>query len=270
VLAEQLARIDASAVQHAGALVATLTPTRHCTDREWLAQLPSSDETPAANELREQIVAAQLELAMGRFDVALHRAEASSERARDLDSDRMRAEATAVRAHALVGLGRSDDAETAYFEAIRLADASHHDALAVESWRRLVELAAYGGDHEAAQRWLELLDGAVLRIGDPPDARAEYFVAVGLLAESRNEHAGAEQALRAALQLFEDAGMEQEPDALETMHRLADVLSMLGRHGAAEELHRRAAAITRARWGDGHPGMGTPMLTGRRSPAEHG
>ncbi|HWB79051.1 MAG TPA: tetratricopeptide repeat protein [Nannocystaceae bacterium] len=252
-LATQLDRIDAAGVQHAGSLVATLTPTRNCVDPQWLEQSTRYYEAPEAGELREQVVAAKLELTVGHLEPALRAAEALSERARELETERVRAEATGVRAAALEQLGRWDEAEATYVEAIRLADGSHHDELAVELWRGLVGMAAYREDFEAADHWLALLDGAVLRIGDAPAARAHYLVGRGLVAYGRADYAAAEESFRRALALFDEAGLSEEPAALETMRRLAGQLSNLGQTGAAVELYQRTVAITRARLGDGHP-----------------
>src|SRR5262249_20146895 len=91
---------------------------------------------------------------------------------------------------------------------------------------------------------------------DPPAARAEYLVAFGLLADQRDDFAVSEQAMRSALELFDQAGMGEEPAALEAMRGLANQLADLGQRGAAAELYRRAGEITRARWGDAHPNIG--------------
>ncbi|HWB79050.1 MAG TPA: serine/threonine-protein kinase [Nannocystaceae bacterium] len=252
-LAKQLERIDASGVQHAGSLIATLTATRACTDPQWLEQTTRYTEPTEAAQLRERVVDAELELALGRFEVALREAEALSERARAIDAERVRAEAIGVRARALEELERWEDAETTYIEAIRLANAAQHDELGVELWRDLVSMTVHREDYAAAEQWLALLDGAVLRIGDPPAARAEYLSLAARVMYFRADYSAAEVGFRAALQLFDEAGMSEEPPALEAMRWLASDLAALGQRGAAAELDRRAADITRARWGDDHP-----------------
>jgi tetratricopeptide (TPR) repeat protein len=72
----------------------------------------------------------------------------------------------------------------------------------------------------------------------------------------RKDYAASERAFRRALDLFEETGLGEEPPALEAMRSLANELSMLGDNGAAEQLYRRVADITRARWGDAHPDIG--------------
>ncbi len=250
---ERLTAVDAGDVAHARDAVATLPPIAACLEHEQLREVARHVESPEAGTVRDLVLEARLELALGHGASAIAAAEVATERARALDAQRVWAEAEVVRARALDSMDRWDDAEAAYFEAVRLAEATRHDDVVVEAWAGLFAVDHARGDVRAAGHWLTLLQGAVTRIGDPPKARASHSVAEGQLAVLRGDYPAGERSFRAALQLYADAGEPEAPEALVATRKLANVLADQRRFDAAEELYQRVIEVTRERWGEDHP-----------------
>jgi eukaryotic-like serine/threonine-protein kinase len=253
-LVTRFTEIDGEGIASAGELLSTLQPLAACVDADALRSAGRNQQPSESAGLDQLVLEARLELALGHHAEALARGDAASERARGLAADRVRAEAEAVRGHALRELERWPEAQSAYLDAIRLAEGTHHDELTVELWRGLIMLDVYHRENaELGATWLVLLDGAVRRLGDPPRARAEYLIAEGRLAALREDSAAAEQSFRAALEQLDATTFIDSADTLEATRELANSLAQQGRLSAAEELYERAMRATRERWGDDHP-----------------
>lgn len=192
------------------------------------AALKASGELEAALQLNRRATQAfpasaisEHNLASTLGDLARHaEAEAAIDRAfaKGIDAP----ESWVVRAHAMQGLGRLDEAEAGYIQALqrRPAMAEAHSELAQLIWMRT-------GDRE---RTLAIVDDELQRTGNPELARVKAK-ALSFIGDLR----GAHDALQSAL--------KQAPGDILLLDAAAQAAIAVGESGTALDLARRAGSL---------------------------
>jgi tetratricopeptide (TPR) repeat protein len=214
------------------ALVEALPPVRDCVDPISASLELELPEDPARRAALEphvpQLAIAHAYVDVGRYaDVdqilATMPADASGYAP-------FAAELALVRAYLETARGSTDKGN--YEEAIRLASASGHEAVAV----RAILDQAYGMQPPEARRWYAAADGTITRLGEPPDLRAHFYTNRANMFRTLGDHvaalADAERAV--ALRRAHDG-----PAAVTTVRAilsLAASLHVAGRDGEAKQL----------------------------------
>ncbi|HVI04275.1 MAG TPA: serine/threonine-protein kinase [Enhygromyxa sp.] len=252
-LVELLTDADSAALTRAIEAVAELQSPASCETELALlgVEAPAANIAATVEEIRTDLDRAHEMRLLGRFTEAHALAEQGLGRAIELDYGPLLAEANAELGKAEIVGGSLGRGIELLRSAIDLAEVHHHDHLAASLWielalRVLVDL----DDLEAGARELERASVAHQRAGRSSarlDARLHFARAT--LASARDDHAGAEQELRAAIGLIED---EAGPDLSSYLDSLARVVERRDRDEALA-LRRAALEAAEASFGDAHP-----------------
>ncbi len=136
--------------------------------------------------------------------------------------------------------GSTANAHTLMREAAALAERTHHDALAANSWTQLIYPTAFDdADVARALEYATYADAALERCGRPTDLQTSYLYARGTALLEAARPSEAEADLRAALEL----ARTREPAYLAmTSFGLATVVEDAGHYAEAVALYREAIA----------------------------
>ena len=255
-LVEVLARADAAAVEHAAAAVAGLTPPARCEDPS-LYRLgpPPAAVASAVRDLRDRLAGARAQEVAGHFAAGLELAREA----------RLAAEALAYRpliAEARLREGVLEDmsgsypaAEAALAAAAWTAEATQHDAVAIEAAIELVLVVGVRrARHGEANIWAALAQAVLERSpGDARPQQAGLWASIGALRLHEGRFAEARDMLTKALALYQEV---LDPLALrlaQTHSDLGNALRMLGDYDAAIEHYTLARTIREQTLGPAHP-----------------
>lgn len=153
-----------------------------------------------------------------------------------------------VEAEALYLLGATESLSTdpkAGFEHLRqaaaLAEASHHDYIAIVAWTQLITAATFdNGDPKRGLEYATYAEGALKRSEWPPEATALFLYAKGGALVENNLPAQAEEAFRKSLELSEQYHL---PYLAVTMQGLGYLYEQEGRYVDAVKQYRGAIAL---------------------------
>ena len=254
-LVDTFASADAKMVDQAVIAAESLPPLEPCSD---VAALRAIVRPPADPEKRRQVAGARDRLAAvnalssaGRCDQATRLGRPLIETARDIGYLPLLAEASYALGHLFDTCVDAKQAQADLEDAVMAAEASHHDAVAVEAAAMLASAYAdRSHDIRAARQWLRLAEAILARFpGHPPlDARVAVSRGVVLFGEGRLEDALAED--RRALALQEVLLGPSSGEAVTMHNNIATVLHDLGRDQEAEVSIGRALDIIRRTIGD--------------------
>ncbi len=247
---------DAHAVDRTDALVSALEPVAACDDVAALeagVPPPSPAEREVVMQLRATIADADALLAVGRYDDADAKADASLARARAIAYAPALVEALTVAGDCHERVGRFDDAVAALDEAIAVGLQIGHDevlarAIVVRTWMA----GEHARDLEAAEKWAALGRARLQRIGGPARLSLQLENAIGAAYSNAGRYDEALHAYDRALALAGD-DPELAMAAAAVRSNIGNVWRLLGDVERARASYEHAAAAVRERLGEDHP-----------------
>ncbi len=183
------------------------------------------------------------------------------ERARTIAWSPLTAEATLTLAELHLQANDRESALTLTHEGLNLAEASGQFELAARAWSTMVGIELdLDLDPEAARMAWTREQAALEQLGPGPLDRARLAREQASIARLSGDLPGAEQALREAVEQFEQAGLSGRLQLLTTLEQLALVVGVAGQLGEVERLGLRVRALERELAQSDEPG---PELAGQ-------
>ncbi|MEI4232268.1 tetratricopeptide repeat protein [Roseovarius sp. D22-M7] len=153
-------------------------------------------------------------------------------------------------------LGRSEEAEALYREALEIGRATigeRHPGYAIDLNNLAGAVQAQGRYAEAEGLYREALDITRATLGEGHPAYAIRLNNLALVAQAQGRYAEAEGLYREALKIGRATLGEGHPAYATRLNNLAGVVKAQGRYDEAEGLYREALEIGRATIGEKHP-----------------
>lgn len=261
-LVDVLATADKDVVGKAVRATLELRPLERCADASALLAPIAPPETP---EAAATVARVRKELAAARAEWTAGRGKSAKERLQGLEPEITRARYKPLTAEAqyLIGvtadmLGDYTAAAAALEAAFLAAEASHHDAVAIESAVRLLFVVGYRMSKlDEAGLWERLTDAIMERQGRPREYESRWLSMRG----SIRIRAGK---LDEAAELLNSARLSAEGRFGPTSYEVASIINNLGSlsgirgdHAGAEAHSRRALELLAGILGPDHPDLAT-------------
>ncbi len=259
-LLEALERVDATGVISASEAVLALPPPQTCGDLEALRRgvaPPPVEQADEVESLRVSLAHARSARSLGDNVLAERLLSPALAQARGLNYEPVLAESLHLHGQVLLQRGELESARTVLLEAVDLAEARHHDALAADVWAALSLLATRRlRDASLGRAWLRRAWAAARRLGSSDAAEADLLIQQGHLAMLRNRYDEAEPAYREALARREQLHGPEHPAVAATVAALANCSYEAGSVAEARVEYERALSILVERLGPEHPRVG--------------
>jgi serine/threonine protein kinase/tetratricopeptide (TPR) repeat protein len=249
------------AVQRAVEAAESLPDVHTCSHTEGmmfgLAPPPSVIAREVA-AVRGKLATASAREQLGHAEEALAIAREAGVMAERLSYRPVRAEALVQVARALDGRGSAaarSEAQGLYLQALNIAEAERHDALATVIWGRLVLLAARmdGGTQQAHEWWLRY-EAAVRRIGNSAHEQARLHHMLGEIDYRDGKYAEAADEENRAITAISGAP-DQQLQLSRYYDALAKALELQDRLDEALRLHELALKTASEALGPAHPNL---------------
>jgi eukaryotic-like serine/threonine-protein kinase len=246
---------DEAAFARADVLITELEPPERCIDAVELRRVaaPRPEDADGVAEIRGDLEHAKVARMAGAYIEASTVAQDAVRRARQIEYTPVLAEALLAEGSAHAALAHYDSAHERLMEAVNLAEASRHDEVASDAWRRLIEAAVQREDFSHAREWAERSQAALERIDAPAIRLAEHLDAIGRLALATEQAALAVTLHEAAAEARRSVLSDDDPRVAATAINLANALAASGRLDAAIALYRETLARRLPRIGPSHP-----------------
>ena len=244
-----LSQPDADTVSRAGRVVGRLA-----TDEDCLDERAATGTSAEAEAIVRDVSRLRALIDAGRYDEADDDAAGLVERAEALEQPRIEVDARLAHAYLLRQTRRSKEAETAYREALLLAEREHLEDAAVQASTALVFVVGRAlRRHGDGAKLLRQAEAAVQRSGKAPTDSLALQLARGALALSTGDYEDAQQAYARALRLAEERGdVAQRADAL---NNLGAVAAREGRYDDGALLFAQAVELQESELGSDHPDL---------------
>ncbi|TPV95373.1 MAG: tetratricopeptide repeat protein [Myxococcales bacterium FL481] len=258
-LLEVLRTAKAQSLTEAPAAIHSIPSPRTCTQLTHAhrgRQAEDSATGARATQLRDALVRARSLYRSGRCDDAVEQAARTVEHARALDN-------APVLAESLLTLGLSYEqavqpsrAQSALDEAINVAMASYHDAVAADAWLAQLRLKRWSIDAANLPQAELLYTRAIASIDALPHrddhrrANAELSIAYIYKTVSRLEEA--ERAAKRSLELSRRASSGDAYETIRALGTLADIHGAQRRHAAALDLYDEVLDMAQRVLGPAH------------------
>ncbi len=154
---------------------------------------------------------------------------------------------------------RAPEADVAQRRAASEAEAAGDDSIAAQAWIRLISVGRAAKRYDDADAAAMQARAKLTRIGQPPALAGFLHMNLGLLAEARNDFAGARTEIERCLALYEPLGVER-PRVVGALTTLARLLDDLGERDKARTTVQRAAEIAAKIYGSEHPNLADVLL----------
>ncbi|MCB9565427.1 MAG: serine/threonine protein kinase [Kofleriaceae bacterium] len=226
-----VAAADAAALDAALVGLVELTPVDGCADAAALARDEPPGATPqaraAADAITARVLTIRIDLRADRLTGLAERAADVVAAARDLGQPAVLGAALAARARVELTVGDSAAAAATLRELTQVAARSHDDRREAFAWTKLIAVIGYEqGQPDDALALVPAASAAVLRAGDPLDARVDLLYAQGQILDEGARVADGLAMLEKARRALVEAGATRPGSPLAP--RLADVLLELG------------------------------------------
>ncbi len=249
---------DAAVLDSAVQATFRLSDVAACANPTFLTSAQERPLDPEQQARRAQLVVQLAEAKAlqdaGKYDGALERAEAALEEARSLQYSKVEAEATFRLARIEVESGRYAAGEERMFEAFLRAQASGHEAVAVEAAVELTELTAYYAARPAeGMRWSRIAETLLEHFSGMPHLQAKLLTNIGSIHYREGRFATSEAAHRRALELLERG--DQEFMRIHVRNRLSGALFEQGRFQEQRTLDLENVETYERLLGPAHPAL---------------
>jgi eukaryotic-like serine/threonine-protein kinase len=257
---EVLARADATRVEHAVELVASLPGLSRCDDvRALAAELPPPEDAQVAarvEALRARLARARALRDAGVYDEALDEADAVVQAAETLEYPPLLAEAFLARANAHDSTDRVAEAEADAERAYLLAMEHGHVAVEARAGGRLLWLVGERqARHDAGLQWGKAALAKARSVRAEPRLEASTLDDVGAVLWRQGKLTEALDHHQRALALFERELDPRHPEIARTLNDIGNVLWAKGQLDQALAFHQRAATIWEEALGASHPSV---------------
>jgi tetratricopeptide (TPR) repeat protein len=254
-------RADTGVLQKAISAAAGLTPISPCLDVDTLMRLPAppqGEARQAVTEVRDELVAARMLQASGKYREGLVVVVAARERAQALDWPPLSAAALQVEARLLEESGEFEAAEStgvaAYMEA---ASAGAWDVAADAATRLAWDIGIRQARDREGRIWTDHAKVAIDYAGDVLGVReANRLTTLGIILELAAKYDDAKVLHEQALSLLERALGPEHPDLAPCFNNLANVLYAKQDFEGAKQQYGRALALRERALGPEHPDVG--------------
>ncbi len=258
---EVLARADATRVENAVDLVASLPGLLRCDDVEALrAELPPPEDPAVAaqvEEVRTRLARARALRDAGVYDEAFALADAATGQAEALAYPPLRAEALLVRGSAHESEGRYPEAEADVEQAYLVAMEHGYDGVEARAAGKLVRIVGERqARHDAGLQWGKVALAMAHHLRAEPTLEAQALEDVGSVLWRQGKLAEALDHHQRALAIFERELDPDHPDVAGSLNSIGNVSWGQGKIDQALAYHQRAAAIWAQAKGSHHPVYG--------------
>ena len=256
-LLAELEHPDPAVIEHAVSAALAATDLTGCSDAA-PAPDPDAPNAAAVAALRAKLDQAQTLDDAGLTKRALALASEVVAAAEPLGDRRLLGEAW-YRLGVERASARAPDAEVAQRRAASEAEAAGDDANAAQAWIRLISIARAAKHYDEADAAAMQAKAKLTRIGQPPALVGFLHMNLGLLAEARNDLAGARTELERCLALYEPLGIDR-PRVVGALTTLARILDEQGQPEQAAAAVQRAAEIAAKIYGPDHPNLADVLV----------
>jgi serine/threonine protein kinase/tetratricopeptide (TPR) repeat protein len=251
---------DATVLEKAISATSALRPLQGCADVEALmAEVkPPEDATvrKAVNVARGQLARVKALTEAGKYKEALELATAVEERTATLGYEPIRAEALFTKAWTQIISGENQGVSPLLMQALWLAHASRHDAVATAAAVRLMGYYSSRGTPEETERWEHFAEASLDRLGERGELRAIFFNNRGLAFYHQGKFPEAYEAFDRAFALAEQT---LGPAHATTLRYATNSLAALDNLDRVDDSLR--ALETLVRLGENNLGPDHPFLT---------
>jgi len=218
----------------------------------------------AVADVREELANVKALTSAGRYKQAIQKSQALVNRARQTKYDPVLAEVLAEAGDLQYHGGDPARAEEAYDEAVWLAEATHHDEVAMDAGAQLIFVVGYlQRRFSEAERWGRLAGSVLRRLGPGHDLVAAWRA--NNLASVYMSEGALDKALATSLEglaLKRRALGENHFDVGLSIGNVAIIHFELGRVDEAIEENARALSILRRTLGPDHPILADNLASG--------
>ena len=254
---DELARADATVVEHAVEAVVDMPPLSRCDDVDALSAAVPPPDDPAVAErvarLDEQLVAIEARALAGKYEDALERADAIVTEAVSLEYEPLMARAWQRQGVLREQNGDYEGALASLTKAYDAAIAQEIPPLAASSSAKIMGLLADPlARHDAAEQWAAQAD-PLSRAAQTEEARAEYLLSRAVAFDEAGKHDEAQGYAERALAIREKLRGTEDLDIARAVHRLGVITRRQGNYDEARRLQERVVAIVERALGAEHP-----------------
>lgn len=250
--------VDGALVDRAVTVPERLPPVAECYDEDMLLGAPPLASDPVQRERVDELAAriddAEVQLFLGRMDVAESSAEQLVAAADQLGAPGVQARAYYLRGEVQAAQGRYTPAELSFEHAAPLAARASDDHLTARIWLALVRTVGVGARRAHEGLTLSAMaETALARAGDRSALRAEHETLSGLLLAATGDSRAAVEHLERGLAYELERHAGSSLTAVEARLRLARVLAQTDDHQRARDLYQGIVPIVEQRYGRYHP-----------------
>jgi tetratricopeptide (TPR) repeat protein len=256
-LLAELEHPDPAVIEHAVSAVLAATDISECSDAPPVPD-PNAPNAAVIAGLRAKLDTAQMLEDAGLTKRALAVSMDVAAAAEPLGDHRLLGEAW-YRVGVERATVRAPEADVAQRRAASEAEAAGDDSIAAQAWIRLISVARATKHYEDADAAAMQAKAKLTRIGAPPALAGFLQMNLGLLAEARNDLAGARTAFERCLALYEPLGTDR-PRVVGALTTLSRILDKQGEREQAAAAVKRAAEIAARVYGPDHPSLADVLL----------
>jgi tetratricopeptide (TPR) repeat protein/predicted Ser/Thr protein kinase len=256
---------DPKAAENGPRAAAELIPVSVCADIERLqAPIPLPDDPKVSSEveaLRLRLAGIKAATDARVIEGVLERATGVVEEAIATEHLPVVAEAYLERARAHRAAGNREESIDDFYAAATHATESRHDVVAAESWAALIYAVAYRTKRfEEGLVLAKIADGAIARIGRPPDLEATMLANLGSVYWYNGKYELARPNQERALELREQLYGKDSPRISSSLNNLAALEGREGREDLARAHLMRSLKILEATHGPRHPALASTLF----------
>jgi tetratricopeptide (TPR) repeat protein len=191
---------------------------------------------------------------LGKYDLAITKAEAVAKAAQELKYRPLEAEALLVVGDLKDRTGDSATAVKVLEQAAVAANAGNDHQTAAEAWSTLAWVLGTGERNFDRAMWAVQMGRAAFEaLGGSPELEAQLTNYEGLIYEAKGKLPEARAKLVAARDAYEKLGFTDTWQMSIVLNDLGGIERKLGHLDVAQEMHERALAIRTKLFGDAHP-----------------
>jgi serine/threonine protein kinase/tetratricopeptide (TPR) repeat protein len=273
-LVGQLSDADGKVVERAVDATAALPSLQPCSDIESLTDQTPRPADPARQatieRLEEQVAEVKALFDAGRFPKALELAKALKPEVDAAAWLPLRAELGNHLGWLQQQMGEVDEGIRELERAFDAAESSRSDRLRVELLTRLIFALANHGKAEQAERWGQVAQAVLARIGGDPLLAVDLLGNMGTVQMIQGRYAQGKELIEKARALQQDVASPEDPKRARVTYSLGLAAMRMGEHERAIQLLTEALDQTAAAKGRTHPEMGNRYAMLSNTLREHG
>jgi tetratricopeptide (TPR) repeat protein len=241
--------------------VVGLEPPEICADSTALVErlpLPEDEATRTAlADLDDRLAAAAAEKLAGEYQLALERIDGLLPEAREIGYPPTLAEALILKGYVESALGMAAESGESLREAFGAAEQGRDDRAGAVAASNLMWVTGYlDGDFEEAERWSDLAQAKIERLGGDEPVAADYADSRASVLIQAGRHREAIEVQKRALELHQRINGPESLDAAMAMSTMGHALSSIGDYKSAVDYYEQSLALKETHVGPDHPTLG--------------